>query len=402
MMKIATMVRSYLPVPRPADMIYAPLDLAEAISEGLTARGHSVTLFGPTGTKIQTRTESLNLRSLAGSREEFERLMSNPDYTSHNYTGLWDLYMVKEMFERARAGEFDLIHLHHPETGLPFANLYPDVPVVYTLHDPVAPWWREVLEMYESPNQFYISISDNQRLPAPDLRYISTVYNGIDTRQYASPTDTTKDDFLLFVGRIVPEKGVKEAIQVAKMTGDRLLIIGPTYPDVQGYFDQYVRPELNERILYLGFMERDQVIKYFQKAKAMLFPVQREEPFGMTMVEAMSCGTPVIALRHGSIPEVVTDGVSGYVVDSLTEMAAAVNRIGEIDPQDCRNHVEQHFSLGHMVNNYIAAFQKVLREFKAQSAPKTHTAPVGTLPSHQRQTVEQARTLAGIRSQFRP
>ena len=360
-MKIATMVRAYLPVPRPVDMIYAPIDVAVTLTQGLTNRGHQVTFFGPMGTNLSTPTETLNLRPLAHNREEFAALMGNPAQTSHNVPGLWDLYMVREMFERARAGQYDLLHFHHPEVALPFAKLYPDVPVVYTVHDPLLPWWREAIEMYLSPNQYFISISDNQRLTAPDLPYIATIYDGIDTTQFSFPKDLVKDDYLLYAGRVVPEKGVKEAVQVAEQTGSRLLIIGPTYPDQQEYFDTFIRPHLNEKILYLGFMERDQLIKYFQKARALLLPAQWEEPFGMTMVEAMACGTPVIALRRGSIPEVIANGKSGFVVDSLSEMVSAVAKASDIDPAECRLHVERHFSIGHMVNNYIAAFRDVLK-----------------------------------------
>jgi glycosyltransferase involved in cell wall biosynthesis len=373
-MKIATMVRGYLPVPRPVDMIYAPIDVAQTLALGLTDRGHQVTFFGPMGTNLSTPIETLNLRPLAHNREEFASLMSNPAMMSHNVPGLWDQYMVREMFERASNGQYDLLHFHHPEVALPFAKLFPDVPVVYTVHDPLVPWWREVLEMYHSPNQHFISISDNQRLPAPDLPYLATIYDGIDTTQYTLPKDGTKDDYLLYAGRVVPEKGVKEAIQVAEQTSSRLLIIGPTYPDQQEYFDQYIRPHLNEKILYLGFMERSQVVKYFQKAKALLLPEQWDEPFGMTMVEAMACGTPVIALRRGSIPEVVADGKSGFIVDSLSEMIAAVGKASTIDPAECRLHVERHFSISHMVNNYIAAFREVLSRSGTTAKPKAKSA----------------------------
>ena len=231
-------------------MIYAPMDIAVALSEGLKARGHDITVFGPIGTKLETSVETLNLRPLVRNHREYSDLISNPGFVSHGLSQLWDLYMTMNMFERASRGEFDLIHLHHPETALPYAKLYPDVPVVYTLHDPVEPWLKELLEMYGSKNQYYVLISDNQRLGAPDLKYVETVYNGIDTKQYRLPEVQKREDFLLFCGRIVPEKGVKEAIAVAQQTGLRLLIIGPTIPEQQDYFDQYIRPHLNDKVLY--------------------------------------------------------------------------------------------------------------------------------------------------------
>jgi glycosyltransferase involved in cell wall biosynthesis len=218
------------------------------------------------------------------------------------------------------------------------------------------------MELYASPNQHYISISDNQRADAPDLPYAATVYNGIDTDLFAFSEE--HDGYLLFTGRIVPEKGVKEAIQVAQQSGQRLLIIGPTYPEYQDYFDTQVKPHLNERVLYLGFMEREHLTKYYQMAKALLFPIQWEEPFGLAMVEAMACGTPVIALRRGSVPEIVKHNKTGFVVDSLAEMAASVDKLDKISRQDCRTHVEKYFSTEHMVDGYAKAFKKLLQEPK--------------------------------------
>ena len=227
-MKIATMVRGYLPAPRPVDMVYAPIDLAVAISEQLTKREHSITYFGPNGTHMCADVETGNLRPLAHNDQEFNQLLWDIDAFSHGVQATWDNYFAKMMFARAHKGEFDLLHFHHPEAALPYVHLYPDVPVLYTLHDPIKALNREMLEMYQTPSQFFVSISNNQRIPAPDLPYAATVYNGIDTELF-SYSDEPRDDYLLFAGRIVPEKGVKEAIQVAQETGHRLIIIGPVF-----------------------------------------------------------------------------------------------------------------------------------------------------------------------------
>lgn len=363
-MKIATMVRGYLQSPRPLDIVYAPIDLAVAISERLIERGHSVDYYGPNGTHLDhARVATLNLRALAHNQKELGGLYSNSELMNHNLPGLWDLYMAREMFERAMAGEYDLLHFHHPEVALPFVKLYPDVPVVYTMHDPISPLQREVLELYSTPSQFFVSISKNQRMPAPDLPYIATVYNGVDTDIFACSDE--HDDFLLAAGRIVPEKGIKEAIQAAQASDSRLLIIGPIYPDSQEYFDQYIKPHLNEKILYLGFVEHEQMVRYFQKAKALLMPVQWEEPFGLTMAEAMSCGTPVIAFRRGSVPEIVVDKKTGYIVDSVADMAMAIKKIHKIKAKDCRARVEENFSITIMVDGYEAAFKEIIGRFKA-------------------------------------
>jgi len=340
-------------------MVYAPIDLAGALAEGLTARGHAVDFYGPlgsesTGATIITR----NLRPLATNNREFQNLLSSGEQMNHYLPSLWDTYLAEEMFERARAGEYDLLHFQHPEVALSLAHRYRDVPVVYTLNDPVYSWYKELFELYATPNQHFISISNNQRRDAPDLNYLSTVYNGIDTDDFRFSNE--HEDYLLFTGRVVPEKGVKEAIQVAEATDHRLLIVGPVPPGAQGYFDQYIKPRLSDRVLYLGFIERDKILSYYQKAKALLMPIQWEEPFGLTSVEAMACGTPAIAIARGSMPEIIKHRKTGYLVGSVGEMIDAVQKVNRIDRRACRDHVKAYFSLKQMVEGYEAAYQQVL------------------------------------------
>ncbi|HSX08227.1 MAG TPA: glycosyltransferase family 4 protein [Candidatus Saccharimonadales bacterium] len=386
-MKIAMMVRGYLPAPRPVDMIYAPIDLAVALSEGLTKRGHTVDFFGPLGTKLEhVNVVTMHLRALATNQDEFRELLSNADERmSHYVPALWDRYLSDEMFKRARRGDYDLLHFHHPEVALACARLATEVPVVYTLHDPIYSWYKELFEMYQTPNQHYISISKNQRRDAPDLPYAGTVYNGIDLQYF--PYANAPEDYLLIAGRIVPEKGIKEAIQVAKHTGNRLLIIGPVFPGTsQGYFEQYIKPQLSDQILYLGFVEQSQMWRYYQKAKAFLTPVQWEEPFGLTTIEAAACGTPTISLRRGAAPEIIEHGKTGYIVDSIAEMADAVNKIVDIKRADCRDRIIAKFSIDIMVDAYEKAFEKILRQHKRRSVakPKPSVAKrffAGNLPS---------------------
>ena len=368
-MKIAMMVRGYIPVPRPADIIYAPLDLAGALADGLARRGHQVDFFGPLGTKLShAHVETLNLRALVTNNDEFRELLSNADERmSHYVPALWDRYLSDEMFKRAKRSDYDLLHFHHAETGLACARLATSVPVVYTLHDPVYQWYKELIELYQTPNQHFISISNNQRRDAPDLPYTATVYNGVDLQYF--PYANAPEDYLLIAGRIVPEKGIKEAIQVAKHTNNRLLIIGPTFAGSQGYFDQYIKPHLSDQILYLGFVEQSQMWRYYQKAKAFLTPVQWEEPFGLTTIEAAACGTPTISLRRGAAPEIIQDGKTGFIVDSIGEMADAVGRIAEIKRADCRDYVRDHFSIDIMIDAYEAAYEKILR---ARSGPQKY------------------------------
>lgn len=358
-MRIATMVRGYIPAPRPTDLVYAPIDLAVEITERLTRRGHQVDFFGPNGTHLDASAiETLNLRPLAHNVTEFRQLLENPDLMTHYVPGLWDSFLVREMFERAQRGEYDLLHFHHPETALPYVHLYPNVKVVYTLHESLSPLYREVLEMFMSDNQYYVSLSDNQRINAPDLPYVETIYNGVDTKLFEFSAE--REDYLLFAGRIVREKGVYEAIKVAQLTDSRLFIIGPTYPDQQDYFDQYIKPHLDDKIVYLGFMPHEDLPRYFQKAKAFLMPIQWEEPFGMTMAESMSSGTPVLAFNRGSASEVVKDGVSGYVVNNIAEMVEALGKVDAIDPKACHDYAVERFSFDKMVDGYEATFKRII------------------------------------------
>lgn len=372
-MKIAMMVRGYIPTPRPRDMIYAPIDLAEAIAKGLAKRGHEITFFTPLDSEIHGENitvETLNLRPLVTNQEHFTELLDNTELLSHDVPGLWDRKMTDEMYRRAEKGEFDILHFHHPESALSEAVNHPKVPTVYTLHDPVKPWYREIFEMYNSPNQHFVSISDNQRRDAPDLPYLATVYNGTDTDTFQYFDEA--EDFLMFTGRITAEKGVKEAIQVAKQAQKKLYIIGPIDHGQQHYFEQHIKPELDDQILYLGRMDQNQLPKYYQKAMAVLTPVQWEEPFGLTTIEAMACGAPVISLHRGAAPEIIQDGKTGFVVHSVAEMAEAVAQVVDIKRKDCREYVEKHFSLETMVDGYEKAFQSLLEQ-KPQSGPSANT-----------------------------
>jgi glycosyltransferase involved in cell wall biosynthesis len=360
-MKIAMMVRAYIPVPRPKDIVYANIDLAIDIAEGLARRGHSVDFYAPMGSSLKrSHIRDCKLPPLIHNQEEFRELLFNTDKLIHGLPQMWDEYMAKIMFEKASNGDYDLLHFDHPESALTLGSMNPQVPVVYTLHDPIVKYHREAYELFQSPNQHFISISDNQRRDAPDLHYLRTIHHGIDTRKFAFSGQA--EDYLLYNGRIVPEKGVREAIQVARESHHRLLIIGPTYPDAMDYFDKYIKPNLDDQILYLGYVERDDLPKYYQKAKALLTPVQWEEPFGLTTIEAMSCGTPVVSFNRGAAPEIIASGKTGFVVNTTAEMIDSIDKIERIKRQDCRAYVEKNYSIKTMVGNYQAAFEQVIGE----------------------------------------
>lgn len=360
-MRIATMIKGYLTVPAPADIVYAPADLALHISNGLINRGHAVDFYAPKGSNTgKAQLVHRNLRPLAHDYATFQQLLVNGDLASDNVLATWDYYLAEEMFRRAQAGKYDVILLHHPEVALPFVHAYPDVRVAYIMHDPILPIQQEMLRMFETPNQTVISISNQQRKTAPDLPYLATIYNGIDTK-YFKPNLGSKEDYLLFVASILPRKGAKEAVEVALKAGKRLVIAGPTYPAAQEYFEKYVDKYVdNKSITYLGHVSHNQTAELFQKAAAFLMPIQWEEPFGLTMVEALACGTPVIALNRGSVPEIIEDGKTGFITSSVKEMAAAVGKVASINPMDCRDVAVSRFSIEAMVDGYEHALQKFI------------------------------------------
>jgi glycosyltransferase involved in cell wall biosynthesis len=367
-MKIAMMVRSYLASPIPNDIAYSPTSVAVAIAEGLAAKEHEVTFFGPEGSQLQrVEVETCGIRPLVSTEQQFQEMIATTDLFHDYVPSLYDQHMVKEMFMRASKGEFDVLIFHHPESAMGYAELYPNVPVVYVLHDYLDDTRRHAIEMHESTNQHFISISDSQRRNAPDLPYAATVYNGIDTDLFAFSEEA--EDYLMFAGRITPDKGVKEAVQVAIKAQKRLIITGQLTPPNYWYFDEHIKPFLNDKILYLGMIDKKQLTKYYQKAAALLVPIHWEEPFGLTMAEAMACGAPVIAFRRGSVPEVIEDGKTGYIVDNTADMIEATDKISKLSRHDCRRHVEERFTVDIMVNNY----EKELHRLIYGAPPKSRT-----------------------------
>lgn len=362
-MRIATEVKGYLTAPTPLDIIYAPYDLALDINDGLIDRGHAVDFYAPEGSNVRkSQLVTMGQKALASSYDEYvgreNGILFNPALHSDNILALHDQRYSAEMFRRATQGKYDVLHFHHPEVALPYVDIYSDVPVIYTMHDPIGEPQRTLLESYRTPNQWLVSISDYQRQSAPDLPYIATVYNGIDTDTFNYDPTAKKSDRLLFAGRIVPEKGVKEAVQVALESGSKLDIIGPVFEDSKDYFKEHIEPFLGNRIRHLGHIARRDLPGYFQQAKAFLMPIQWDEPFGLTMAEAMACGTPVIAFKRGSVPEIIANEQTGFIVDTVEEMASKVTDITQLSPRDCRERVLSKFSITAMVKGYESVYRE--------------------------------------------
>jgi len=356
-LRIATMVTGHFTTPPPRGIIYAPMNIAVWLSEGLARRGHKVDFYAPEGSRIKVnKVIDMGLKPL--HRGNSDNIFEDPNVgnaESNKIFNLWDQYLIAQMFKEAEKGNYDILHIHPIDRALPLALSHSKIPTVYTLHDPIYPWRAKIFKMFSSPNQYYVSISDAQRKSAPNLNYLATIYNGIDIDIF--PFSRSGGDYLLFVGRLHPEKGVAEAVEVARRTGEKLLIIGP--PVTGDYWEKRIAPYLNERIKYLGYIPYKKLYHYYQKAKATLVPIQWEEPFGLVMIESMACGTPAIAFRRGSVSEIVVNGKTGFVVDTVDKMVNAVGKINQIKRKDCRVYVEENFTIERMIDCYEEEFLKL-------------------------------------------
>ena len=311
------------------------------LAEGLTAQGHEVTLFASGDSRTNAKLEAVY--STAPS-ELIGRTMP-------------DLRHLLHALEQA--GEFDVINDHTGPLGAVLGELV-ETPVVHTVHGPLD---GEPGEVYEAigrvaPGVGLISLSLNQRRPKPDLHWVANVPNALDLEHY--PCHPHRGDYLLFLGRMNHEKGAHRAIAVAMELGLPLKLAGKARePRECEYFEEFVEPHLGNGIEYLGEVNHGTKVELLQNARCTLFPIEWEEPFGLVMIESMACGTPVIATRHGAVPEVIEeDGRGGLIVDNWREMPAALERADEIDPVECRRYAEEGFAPERMVADYLGAYEK--------------------------------------------
>ena len=267
---------------------------------------------------------------------------------------------LPEVLHAAKAAEIlerldvDVVH-DHTLAG-PLLARGRRVPTVVTVHGPVT---GEPGAYYRALGQSVdlVSISQNQQRSAPDLSWLGTVYNAVDVATF--PYRCRKDDFLLFLGRLHPDKAAHLAIEAARSAGLPIIVAGKcTEPIERDYVRAQIQPRMGPDVTMLGCADSTQKRDLLSRATALLFPIQWEEPFGMVMIEAMACGTPVVALRRGAAPEVVVDGVTGVVCDDPSELPAAVDTARSLSPAACREHVRRTFSVATMVAGYEAAYRR--------------------------------------------
>ena len=252
-----------------------------------------------------------------------------------------------------RAGEYDLIHNNFDFLPLTYSRLI-RTPIVTTIHGFSSPMIIPVYKRYND-RVSYVSISNSDR--SGELSYIATVYNGLDPSMFTFNNDP--EDYLLFFGRIHHDKGTHEAIQIANKTGRRLLMAGIVQDE--NYFREKVEPYINgEQIVYLGSAGPEMRDRLLGNAYALLHPINFEEPFGLSVAEAMFCGTPVIAFNRGSMPELIAGGKTGFLVSSVEEAAEIVGSVGGIDRGFCRATADNRFSMSRMASDYMTVYKKVV------------------------------------------
>jgi glycosyltransferase involved in cell wall biosynthesis len=268
-----------------------------------------------------------------------------------------ELTVLGDVFLEAE--RYDVIHNHMGFQALPFVN-FVETPVVTTLHNALSPEPVRALFL-KNAHQHYISISRYQQRLWPELHYAATIYHGIDLSRFTPKFELSGEPYLAFLGRLSPEKGPLEAIQVAQALGMKLLLAGKIDRVDQIYYESVLASQIDgSRIIYVGELAHAAKVEFLRNASACLFPVQWPEPFGLVMIEAMACGTPVFALRNGSVPEVIDHGVSGYVADSVEALTTAVQGYARFDRRLVRRKAEERFSAQRMVAEHERLYQRLV------------------------------------------
>ncbi|OGY88572.1 MAG: hypothetical protein A2677_01325 [Candidatus Komeilibacteria bacterium RIFCSPHIGHO2_01_FULL_52_14] len=350
-MKIAIVAPVMVPVPPPK---YGGVEqIVDELAHGLGERDYAVTVFCSGGSTI------------AG--KNIERVETSPYPTREHQKENRTLEIAQIEAVLDRQDEFDAIHFNYEpiifraERDGREVNLldYFKKPVACTFHNITTipeniAYYRSAASLYRHTMVF---VSKNQRSHVSFFPNSKVIYNAILLEHF--PLEKHKENYLLFLGRITPVKGILEAITVAEKTNIPLIIVAKVDPVDRVFYEKEVKPRIDGTLVrYVGELSVEEKIEYLKKARCLLFPILWEEPFGLVMVEALACGTPVVAFRRGSVPEIVRDGVNGYITDTVDQMIVAIQACEKISPSDCRKSVER-FSIGRMVDEYESIFRKL-------------------------------------------
>ena len=336
------------------------------ITQELVKRGHQVYLIASGG----SQTKATLLPVFPKPLRAYAKAQDMKIRDSLKFIG------IGKVLEYLEDIDADIIHNHLGWRLLPFSPII-KMPIVTTLHGPLNIDYQKLIYGKFKKNK-YISISKNQREPFPALNYVGTVYNGIDIKKFQFSTNG--GDYLAFLGRMSPEKGSVEAIKSAKKSGFKLKMVAKIDAVDKDFFNTKVSPLIDgKQINFLGEMGHKSKVEFLKNAKVLLLPIQWEEPFGLVMIEAMACGTPVIAFNRGSVPEVIKNGETGFIITpfdkkgepNIKEFAQAIKKIYEMTEAEykkirsnCREHVEKNFTAEKMTNNYEKIYYDMLANQK--------------------------------------
>lgn len=353
-MRIAILGSVALPVPPPAQGGTEWIAYYQAI--GLTDRGHQVLLFAAKGTKENFKNQknihvievgggdvvsgSLREKNFNGFVESSRKLRLETVYLSE---------VLEKLIEHKDSYDFILNNMRGEAVFLPIAKLL-NKPFANVMHLNL---FTELAQVFQEFNAHIITISNAQRKNFPNINYLATVYNCVDVGKFTF--NPVPQDYLLMVGSIGRHKNQGEAIAVAKELGLKLVLAGKI--NDQSYFDELKKNIDGKNIRWVGEVDFSEKLKLYQNAKAFLFPINWEEPFGLVMIEAMACGTPVVAFNKGAVNEVIQNGLTGYVVENHSQMIDTVKKIDAINRQNCRKHVEENFTVEKMIDGYEKALQ---------------------------------------------
>jgi glycosyltransferase involved in cell wall biosynthesis len=366
-LRIALVAPPYFDVPPAA---YGGIEAVVAdLADALVADGHAVTLIGA---------------GAPSTSADFVRTWDHlvPDRLGEPYPEIMNTLLTRQAVGSIR-GQIDVVH-DHTTAGPLNAAVYArwGLPTVVTMHGPADD--PDMRSFYRSlgSSVHMVAISHRQRVLAPELNWVGTVHNAVRVEQW--PFQDTKRGYALFLGRFSPDKGAHTALDAAHAAGLPLVLAGKCVePLEKEYFANVVEPRLGPDDVVFGLADAREKRLLLAHARCLLFPVQWEEPFGMVMIEAMACGTPVVAMGAGAVPEVVIDGVTGYICDDVGQLPAAIKTVGDLDPVACRAHVASRFSAAGLARGYADAYRRAIAatssaprrlERRRETRPRTHAA----------------------------
>ncbi len=319
--------------------------VVHALTEELVRRGHDVTLFASGDSLTSAKLVSVYPRGLREAKLQ-------------DIYGLNSFTLLNIGVAYTLQNEFDIIHDHNGTYGLPTANIS-NTPVLQTIHGPFTAENRHIYRRLKKP---YLATISKSQATVLDLNYAGNVYNGLAMEDF--PFSREHDGYLIFVGRVSMEKGVHIAIDTARELNLPLLIAAKVDQNDRPYFHEYVEPYLSEQIQWIGEVDEKRRNELFSRAMCSLHPVTWREPFGLTIIEAMATGCPVVALNKGSISELIKNGETGFVVEDLEEMVDAVENIHTIDREACRIHALSKFNAVKMTDDYLKIYKNILKKQK--------------------------------------